>query len=566
MSNPVIIIPTWNEADNISILIKKIVQLHPDIHIIVVDANSTDTTISDVRALQNWNPNIELIVQEKKAGYGEAIRLGFQSALAQDYDPIITIDGDLSHNPERLKDFFKMDAKYDLVVGSRYIDGVRVEGWQFRKLLFSKLANIYISYILVRPLWDFTSGYRLYRKKLLEQIDLDRLEQKAYILQIQLIYLAYKMKCHVKEIPIVFHDRYPGRSKILQDPFLKTMFQVLKYHAPFSEIFRHLVYIKRDYRQFVHEYEDLVNPPDLKPDYKIEAKDHYSVSIGVMAYNEEKIIAKCLQALQDQQLENHTIFEIMVISSGSTDCTDEIVQQFSEADQRIKLITQTKRLGKASAINEFLSRAAGEIAVLESADTFTEIDTIQKLIDPFKNKDIGMTGVHSIPLNEKQSSSGFYIHKLWHLHHLMALDQPKCGEMIAFRNVINSIPNYTAVDEAVLEAIISSLNLKLAYAPEALLYNKGPETFSDFIKQRKRITSGHLHLKYTMGYAVSTLNSKKIFSYVRKSQKWNLTDIFRMMFLIGTEAYARLLGKIDFYFRHKNPFIWDISKSTKNIV
>ncbi len=566
MSKPVIIIPTWNEADNISILIKKIVQFHPDIHIIVVDANSTDSTISDVHTLQNWNANIDLIVQKEKAGYGEAIRLGFQSALAQDFDPIITMDGDLSHNPDRLMDFFKMDSKYDLIVGSRYIDGVRVEGWQFRKLLFSKLANIYTSYILVRPLWDFTSGYRLYRKQFLEKIDLNKLEQKAYILQIQLIYLAYKMKCSVKEIPIAFHDRYPGRSKILQDPFFKTMFQVLKYHAPVSEIFRHLVYIKRDYRQFVQEYEALVNPPDLKSDYIIEGKDNFSISIGVMAYNEEKIIGKCLQALQNQQLQNHTITEIMVISSGSTDQTNEIVQQFADKDQRIKLITQTKRLGKASAINEFLSRATGDIAVLESADTFTETNTIQKLVDPFSDKNIGMTGVHSIPVNEKESPAGFYIHKLWKLHHLMALDKPKCGEMIAFRNVIKQIPNYTAVDEAVFEAIISSLQLKLAYVPDAILYNKGPETLADFITQRKRITSGHLHLKYTMGYEVNTMDSKKIFSYVLKSQKWNLTDIFKMLFLIVTEAYARFLGKKDFYFRHKNPFIWDISKSTKNLV
>lgn len=565
MPYPLIIIPTLDEADNIAILLRKILKLYDYVHILVVDGNSTDGTAEIVEQISNQTPYVKLISQPPNASFGDAIITGFDYALKGKYDPIITMDGDLSHDPEQLKFLMEKDTKYDMIIGSRYIDGIRVEGWQFRKLVSSKLANIYISYVLVRPLWDFTSGFRLYRKRFLERIDINKLEEKAYILQIQLAYLAYKNKCRVKEIPIVFHDRYPGRSKVLKDSFIKTMFQVLKYRAPISEIFRHLVYIKRDYRHFVSEYEELVNPPDLKKNIRIEKKESYSISIGVMAYNEEQIIGRCLAALQAQKLERHTINEILVISSGSTDRTDEIVQEIADKDSRIKLITQTRRQGKASAINEFLSRANGDIVVIESADTIVEKQTIQNLIDPFKDKSIGMTGVHTIPVNENNTMVGFFVNKLWQLHHMMAMDQPKCGEMIAFRNVINSIPNYTAVDEAVIEAIISSLKLKLAYAPEAILHNKGPETIKDFILQRKRITSGHLHLKYTMGYTVSTMDSKKIFSYVLKSQKWNIKDVVRMTFLMLLEAYARFAGKIDFYFRHKNPFIWDISKSTKNI-
>jgi len=563
---PVVLIPTLNEIDNIPILIKRIIKQDLGCDIIIIDGCSTDGTYEAVEELSARHNNVFLVKQDnKKDGFGKALQLGFEMALKNDYDPIITMDGDNSHDPAYLGKFLEFTPDYGLVIGSRYIDGVRVEGWQFRKLLLSKLANMYISYVLVKPIWDFTSGFRCYRRGFLERIDLSTLHPQAYIVQIQLIYLAYQKRQRVKEIPFIFRDNLPGFSKVSQHSKRKTFLYVLKYRAPVLEIFRHLTYLKKNYNRFTAEYEELINPPELKNQGYFEVKKNYQLSIGVMAYNEEKLIARCLEALQNQNLQTAEIKEIIVISSGSTDRTDEIVQRIAETDIRIRLIIQTRRRGKASAINEFLSVASGDIVVLESGDTVTMPDTVEELIEPFAGKDVGMSGAHPLPVNDKKTFVGFSVHKLWELHHYLAIENAKCGEMVAFRNIIEKIPNYTAVDEATIEAIITDLDLKLTYSPKAVVYNKGPETLKDFLKQRRRIASGHRHLKATMGHQVATQGPGKILKYVIKSMRLNIKEMIFMAMLIMVEVYSRFMGIMDFYLRDKNPFIWDISKTTKKM-
>ena len=562
---PVVIIPTLNENDNIAILVRKILRLYPDMHIIVVDGGSTDGTIETVHELSDWNANIRLIIQEEEEGFGRALALGFKTALQGDYDPIITMDGDLSHDPIYLENFFKNDSDYGLIVASRYINGVRVEGWQFRKLLLSKLANMYISYILVKPVWDFTSGFRCYRREFLEKINLDQLHPWAYVVQVQLLSLAFAFAFRVKEFPFVFRDVHPGYSKVGSHSVFKTLLSILKYRAPLLEILRHLTYLRKDYHRFVKEYEELMNPPALKNNGQIEGKKKFSISVGVMAYNEEKLIARCLEGLLNQKLKRGEIKEILVISSGSTDMTNEIVQKYVDSYPHIRLIIQTRRLGKAIAINEFLERAGGDIVIIESADTATEPTTVEELIKPFKNKKVGMVGGHPIPENKENTFIGFCVNKLWQLHHEIALEHPKCGEIIAFRNIISRIPNYTAVDEATIEAMVVNSGFELAYAPKAIVYNKGPETLHDFIKQRRRIAAGHRHLQVTMGYKVTTLNKRRILKHLFKNQKWSPRYLFYTFFLIMIEMYSRFMGVLEFYLRDKNPFIWEIAKTTKEM-
>ena len=281
--------------------------------------------------------------------------------------------------------------------------------------------------------------------------------------------------------------------------------------------------------------------------------------------SEEKIISQCLKGLQDQQLQNGIINEIFVVSSGSTDNTNQIVQDFGRKDNRIELITQSKRLGKASAINEFLAAAQGDIAIIESADTIPTLNTIEELIKPFDDPFVGMSGAHPIPVNNRDSFVGFCVHKLWELHHHMSLNSPKCGEMVAFRNIVEKIPKYTAVDEAVIEGIFQSQNKKLAYAKNAIVYNKGPETIKDFIKQRRRIAAGHRHLNVTTHYEVSTQKPGNIFPNVLATQRWTPKEVLFMLLLMIIEAYSRFMGMFDFYLRDKNPYIWDISETTKQI-
>jgi len=495
---PLVVIPILNEADNIEILISDIVEKCVNCDILVVDGGSTDASAEVVKQFQSRNHHIHLMFQEPDTGFGQALKLGFKFAISHRYDPVITMDGDLSHSPEYLPQFFEKSESYDLVIGSRYINGVRVEGWKFRKLLTSKLANIYISYILVKPIWDFTSGYRCYRLKFLEYLDLDELDSVAYIIQIQLLYLAFKNRFSVKEIPFIYRENNPDISKVYQHSKRRTFFFLLKYRAPISEILRHLTYLKKDYKRYVQEYEELINPPKFKDDGKIELKDRYKVSIGVMAYNEENMIGKCLDGLLNQKLKGFCINEIVVVSSGSTDRTNSVVQSYSRRHPSVRLIEQKKRLGKASAINEYLKTAHGDILILESADTFTEPNTVHELIKPFHKKNIGMTGAHPVPVNEKKTFIGYCVHKLWNLHHNMAMDKPKCGEMIAFRNLVTKIPNYTAVDEAAIESIFRHHGYDLVYAKDAIVHNKGPENLRDFLIGRSKMDA---EMYYFYSYA-----------------------------------------------------------------
>jgi len=562
---PLVIIPTLNEVDHIVPLLNSVMKEAPELDILVVDGQSSDGTFEIIEKLSKKYSAINLLSQTDEISYGGAIKQGFRYALEREYDPILTMDGDGAHDPKYIRDFLKYCSEYGLISGSRYVDGVRVEGWRFRKLLISKLANMYISYVLVKPIWDFTTGYRCYQRRFLQELDLSTLHPQAYILQIELIYRAYRHRYRVKEIPTIFRGMLDAPSKISKQSWWKTFGYVLKFRAPFLEIMRHLAYIKKEYERFVAEYEELANPPELKNKGVFEVKENYSISVGLMAYNEEKIITRCLEALQHQKLESGKIEEIIVVSSGSTDATDSIVMEAAHKDARIRLITQPSRKGKASAINEFLSAAHSDILVLESADTIAGPDTVECLIKPFRDKNIGMTGAHPVPVNDKDSFAGFCVHTMWELHHRLAMEHPKCGEMIAFRNIISRMPTYTAVDEASLEAIIAESGLGLAYAPNALVQNKGPETIHDFIKQRRRIASGHRHLLATVGHEVSTKRPGNILGHIFKIIDWTPKGIVYMTTLIIIEMYARLMGWFDFYLRDRNPFIWDISVSTKKM-
>jgi poly-beta-1,6-N-acetyl-D-glucosamine synthase len=290
-----------------------------------------------------------------------------------------------------------------------------------------------------------------------------------------------------------------------------------------------------------------------------------TVSIGICAYNEEKNIGRLLDALLRQKTEQSQIQEIYVVSSGSTDRTDEIVGKFSLKDSRIKLLGQKKREGKASAINLFLENAHGDVLILESGDTIPLDDTIEMLVAPFNNSNVGMTGGHPLPVNDRRTFIGFTVHFLWELHHQLALMSPKLGELVAFRNVIKSIPKDTAVDEACIEARIRESGLELRYVPEALVYNKGPENIEDFLSQRRRIYAGHMHLLNTTGYSPSSMQAQTV---LRALFGVDLT-IREMLYAVGAmvlEMYGRTLGAYDFQVKKKNPYIWDMANTTKEVM
>jgi len=300
---------------------------------------------------------------------------------------------------------------------------------------------------------------------------------------------------------------------------------------------------------------------EIKPerDYKL------TCSIGVIAYNEAGNICKLLQALCEQQLEKVEIAEIIVVSSACTDGMDELVCEFALTHPQVSLICEKERSGKSSAINIFLKEAKSEILIIESGDTIPAPDTIEKLIVPFADSKIGATGGRPTPVNNEKTLIGYSVHLLWRLHHRMALIHPKLGEMIAFRRVFSAIPKDSAVDEASIESIIRSKRLQLLYVPDAIIYNKGPETWNDFVKQRRRIQNGHLWLLNKHNYKVSSQESNVLWNIFIQEIKSNPGQLPKMIIVILMEIYCRLLGSYDYHVKKKNPFAWDIASTTKKL-
>ncbi|MDA3814452.1 MAG: glycosyltransferase [Candidatus Cloacimonetes bacterium] len=288
-------------------------------------------------------------------------------------------------------------------------------------------------------------------------------------------------------------------------------------------------------------------------------------SVGVIVYNEAANIGKLLDALLTQKTDKSKIQEIIVVSSACTDGTDDIVRGYEKDHENIKLITEAERGGKSSAINKLIKAANTDLLIIESGDTIPDEDTVEKMIIPFQDEKVGMTGGRPTPENDPRTFIGYSVNLLWNLHHEMALISPKLGEMVAFRKIFDQIPPESAVDEASIEAIMKDNDLLLKYVPDAIVYNKGPENLSDFIKQRRRIETGHLWLMENCDYSVSSQNKGLLLDLALKELK---KDKEKMFFLFGTaiiEIYSRFLGWFDYKVLKKNPFKWDIANSTKNL-
>lgn len=257
--NPYIVIPTYNEAANLVQLVDQILELHPYFNIIIVDDNSPDGTGAIADDLSRKDSRVHVIHRPHKAGLGTAYIAGFKEALAKGADLIFEMDADFSHDPKYIKDFLEASKKADLVVGSRYINGVRVEGWRFRRLLLSKFANMYVSYVMVRPVWDFTAGFRCYRRTVLESMDLEKIRSDGYAFQIEMTYLTFKNGFKVFEVPIIFREREHGYSKISRKVVWEAFWLTLKCHAPILEILKHLSFLFKDYNEFVKKNHSYLN-------------------------------------------------------------------------------------------------------------------------------------------------------------------------------------------------------------------------------------------------------------------------------------------------------------------
>lgn len=288
-------------------------------------------------------------------------------------------------------------------------------------------------------------------------------------------------------------------------------------------------------------------------------------SVGITAHNEEKNIGKLLQALLDQELYSVEIAEIIVVASGCEDRTEEIVQEFARRDPRIRLISQPRREGKSAAVNLIVREAREAIVVIESGDTLPRHDSIENLVRPFRDPQVGMTGAQKVPTNASDQFVGYLTHLRLQLEHQLCMEVPRLGELIAFRREFGNIPPDVAMDEAFIESVVIKGGAKVIYAPMAVVYNMGPTTVADFIRQRRRNYAGHLHLKRKYGYKVSSLQNGRV-AMIAAGELYRLVRMAVFMFWAGgLELLARALGAWDYYVRGRKHVIWDMAWTTKQV-
>ena len=308
---------------------------------------------------------------------------------------------------------------------------------------------------------------------------------------------------------------------------------------------------------------ELVNDPVVEE----ENEEVIRCSIGIMAYNEEANIERTLQSVLEQTGPSIHIDEVIVVASGCTDRTVPIVAEMALQEPRIHLCVQEKREGKASAINLFLKQAISPVVVLIGADIIPEISAIEHLCSPFKDLSIGMVGGRPVPINDPDTMMGHAVHLLWRLHDRVARVYPKLGEVIAFRNVISGIPTDSAVDEISIQALISQLGYQLMYKPECVVYNKGPVTVRDFLKQRRRIYAGHLKVLKQQNYEASTMKVTPIFRQLIACRHFALStpkQVVWTLIAMMLECYARFQRHYD-YWRKREHHIWQAVSSTKDL-
>lgn len=225
-----VLIPTYNERENVSAMIDKVFSLPVAFDILIIDDGSPDGTADIVRERQKDYPDrLHLLCREGKLGLGTAYLAGFRWGLERDYDYIIEMDCDFSHNPDDLPRLIAAaEEGADVVVGSRYVQGVNVVNWPMSRLLMSYCASIYVRTVTRMPVHDATAGFVCYSRRVLERIDLDKVEMKGYGFQIEMKYTSWKLGFKIREVSIIFIDRVLGQSKMSSSIFGEAFFGVMK--------------------------------------------------------------------------------------------------------------------------------------------------------------------------------------------------------------------------------------------------------------------------------------------------------------------------------------------------
>lgn len=229
MKKTLIIIPTYNESENVEKLLELIYEVKNDLNILIVDDNSPDKTYEIIERLMEKKYKGKLFIHKRsgKLGLGTAYIAGFKWALERDYDYIFEMDADFSHNPKYIPEFLKEAKTHDLVIGSRYVPGGGVVNWGIIRKFISRGGSLYSRIILGAPIKDFTGGFKCFKRKTLENLNLDKIVSNGYSFQVELNYKVWLKGMKIKETPIIFEDRTLGQSKMSKKIFLEAILKVL---------------------------------------------------------------------------------------------------------------------------------------------------------------------------------------------------------------------------------------------------------------------------------------------------------------------------------------------------
>ena len=228
MNKTLVVVPTYNERENLLPLVQRLLALPTPVDVLVVDDNSPDGTGQVADELAAKHPSIHVLHRSEKNGLGRAYISGFKWALERDYEFIIEMDGDFSHNPDDIPAFLQAAKDADVVLGSRYINGIRIINWPLRRLMLSKSAATYVRVITGMPFTDPTGGYKCFRRRALESIQFSEVESNGYSFQIEMTHRIWRQGMKIVEVPIIFTDRFQGHSKMSKDIVREALWMVWK--------------------------------------------------------------------------------------------------------------------------------------------------------------------------------------------------------------------------------------------------------------------------------------------------------------------------------------------------
>jgi len=214
MHPTLIVLPTYNERENLPRMVQRLLSLSVPVDVLIVDGKSTDGTSELADELASKNPSVHVVHEKEKKGLGRAYLAAFKWALERGYEFVFEMDADVSHNPDDVPAFLEAARNADLVLGSRYINGIRIINWPLHRLMLSKGAALYVRIITGMPITDPTGGYKCFRRRALQALDLDAVQSNGYSFQIELTHKLWRQGYQVAEVPIIFTERVKGHSKM----------------------------------------------------------------------------------------------------------------------------------------------------------------------------------------------------------------------------------------------------------------------------------------------------------------------------------------------------------------